>query len=563
MWKRYVLVVAVVGVAGVGLSLRPGDKVRARPPAESAAGAAVEKDAERRPAVSTMAVQASTIVHRVNVSGTLRAADEAVVTARSAGRVVWVVGKEGTPVRQGQVVIRLDDTDAQARVRSARAALEGARARLKQAKASATQQTTATDSGIRNAEAAVAAAEAALKQERTNAEAQEAALNAQVKAAEAALDAAQSQLALRRKGARDQERSMAEQSVRLAQATYDNAKTNYDRALKLFKTGAIAKAELDSAETQMRVSKAQLESAKEQLSLVETGSREEEIQAAEAAVRQAEQGLAVARANLKQLDVARGRVTIAEANLRQAKAGLDAARANRQVNVVRDQEVLAAETAVRQAQEALTLALQELDYMQIKSPVDGVVSKKQVEVGQSISPNVTLLQLAATDALYFEASVPELQATSLRAGQKVELRVDALAGGQASLYSDSKTQAIEGSVEKVVPVVDQQTRSFTVRVTVPRHASLMPGMFARGSVIVARHEKAISVPRDVLVEKGDRRTVFVVEDGVARARSVTTGVVDGNSVQITKGLAVGDQVVIIGQQTLADGDQVRVVTPGR
>jgi RND family efflux transporter MFP subunit len=563
MWKRYVVVVAVVAVAGVGLSLRPGDKERARHPAESSAGAAAAQDAERRPTVSTMAVQSSTIVHRVGVSGTLRAADEAVVTSRIAGRVAWVIGKEGTPVRRGQVVVRLDDTDAQARVRSARAALEGARARLKQAKASAAQQTTATDSGILNAEAAVAAAEAALKQEHTNTEAQEAALNAQVKAAQAALDAAQSQLALRRKGARDQERSMAEQAVRLAQATYDNAKTNYDRALKLFKTGAIAKADLDGAETQMRVSKAQLESAKEQLSLVETGSRQEEIQAAEAAVRQAEQGLAVARANLKQLDVARGRVTIAEANLRQAKAGLETARANRQVNVVRDQEVLAAETAVRQAEEAVTLALQELQYTQIEAPVDGVVSKKQVEVGQSISPNVTLLQLAATDALYFEASVPELQATSLRAGQKVDLRVDALKGDQGSLYSNSKAQAIEASVERVVPVVDQQTRSFTVRVTVPQHASLMPGMFARGSVIVARHEKAISVPRDTLVEKGGGQTVFVVEDGVARARPVSTGVVDGNAVQIIKGLAVGDQVVTAGQQTLADGDQVRVVTPGR
>ena len=493
------------------------------------------------------------------MTGTLRPADEVSVGTQAPGRIAWVVGKEGTPVRRGQVLVRLDDQDAQVRVRGARAALDAAVARLAQAKAAVVQQVTATDSGIRNATAALEAAKASLHQETASAEATEATLRSQVKAAEATLDGANSQLDLLRNGSRSQERAMAEHAVQLAQATWENDKANHERTQRLYQTGAVAKFDLDGAETKLRISRAQLDSAKQQFSLVQTGARPEEIQAAEAAVRQAEQALAVARDSLKQIDVARARVEIAKAGVTQAKAGLDAARSSRQSNIMRDKDVLAAAAGVEQAREVVNSALQDVSYTHILSPVDGVVAGKLVEVGECVGSGAAVIQLSANHSLYFEAAVSEIQAPRLRQGQTVQLVVDALQGDRASMYPRQKPRKIAGIVEKVVPVVDRQTRDFTVRVLVPKSPSLFPGMFARGSVVTARHGGAITVPRDVLVEKAGRQCVFVVENGAARARAVALGATDTTSVQVLSGLAAGDQVVTSGQQSLADGDRVTVV----
>jgi HlyD family secretion protein len=493
---------------------------------------------------------------RVEVTGTLQPNDEVEVGTRYAGRMAWVIGKAGTRVEKGQLVARLEDHDAKTQVRAATAALQAAKARLEQAKAAVLQQATATDTGIATAQAGVEAAEARLEQAKTSAAAQDASAKAQVKAADAAVDAAKSRLTLLKNGSRTQERRIAEQNVSLAQATYNLDKANFDRYQQLFEKGAVSKAILDGAETKMKVSEAQLQAAKQQLSLVQEGPRQEDITTAEAAVRQAQEGLDTAKANLKQVDVAYANVEIAKTGVSQAKAALEAAKAARQVNVMRDKDVLAAQAAVQQAREALTAATQTLDYMYIYSPVSGVVASRLADAGQSMGSGEPVMMISTNNTLYFEAQVSELEAPRLRAGQQVTLTVDALQGDRGNLYAGKTARTFSGSVEKVVPVVDARTRNFTVRVIVPRSDALFPGMFTRGSIVVARHADAVVVPKDALVKRDGRTLVFVAEGDTARERDVTLGASDAAAVQVLHGVLPGDHLIIAGQQSLKDGDKI-------
>ncbi|HOF89169.1 MAG TPA: HlyD family efflux transporter periplasmic adaptor subunit, partial [Armatimonadota bacterium] len=413
-----------------------------KPPAHTAAKAAAPEAAGTP--VTALTITPRPLDERVDVTGTLQPHDEVEVGTRYAGRLAWIIGKAGVRVAEGQLVARMEDHDAKTQVRAATAALQAAKARLEQAKAAALQQATATDTGIATAQAGVEAAQARLEQAKTAADAQDAAAKAQVKAADAAVDAAKSRLALLKSGSRTQERNIAEQNVSLAQATYNLDKANYDRYRQLFDKGAVSRAILDGAETKMHVSEAQLQAAKQQLSLVQEGPRQEDIQTAEAAVRQAQEGLDTAKANLKQTDVAFANVDIAKTGVSQAKAALEAAKSARQVNVMRDKDVLAAQAAVQQAREALTTATQLLDDMYLYSPVSGVVAARIAQVGQSMGSGASVLKISANNLLYFEAQVSELEAPRLRAGQPVKLTVDALQGDRGNLYAGKTARVFTG-----------------------------------------------------------------------------------------------------------------------
>ncbi|HEX2950683.1 MAG TPA: efflux RND transporter periplasmic adaptor subunit [Armatimonadota bacterium] len=510
--------------------------------------------------VAVALVQPRDIEESVEVTGTLQPANEVSVGSRAAGKITWIIGKAGTKVRQGQVVARLDDTDAVIQLRTANAALRAAQARLEQAKASFVQQRTATDSGIQNAAAALLAAQARLQQAKTTRDATAATTNAQIRQAEQAYNTANIRLQEAQNGSRSQEKQIAENNKRLAQATLDNDKLNRDRLATLYTQGAVSKSSLDAAETKLQISQAQYDSAVQQLSMVNEGPRQEDVDAAKAAVQQAQAALESARAGLKQVDVAKDNVDIAATGVEQAKAALQSAKASVNIDTMRDKDVLAAQASVQQAKETVAAAQQSIDNMRVYSPVDGVVADKLAEVGQAVGANVAVLKVTTNNALYFEAEISELEATRLHAGQVVYLTIDALQGDRSNVYGQGKvTKQIAGMVERVVPVVDAKTRNFTVRVVVADTPKLFPGMFARGQVVLVNHPMAIAVPKVAIVDKDNQQVVFVADDnGIAHKRTVTLGATDGDDVQVISGVNAGDKVITAGQQSLADGDAITI-----
>lgn len=539
-------------------------------------GKAAKEQTTAATSVTVANVHARDIDETIDVTGTLVATSEVTVGSRLAGRVISIIGngKTGTRVKKGQVVARLDDTDAQIQLRSARAqersayaAINSANARWEQAKAAAKQQIVLTSSGIQNAKAALAAAKARAKQAETTAKALKATTNAQIAQARQAWNATNSRLTALKNGSRAQEKRIAENNVTLAKATYENDKDNFEKYQKLYDQGAVSLTIKQSAETKMKVSEAQLNSAQQSLDMITTGPRQEDIDGAQAVVDQAQAALDAAQANTGQVDVAEDNVGIAKTGVDQAEAALASAQAAANIDIMRDSDVIAADEGKQQAkqlhQQALELvnnAEQAIKNTKVVSPVDGVIAEQISDIGANVGANAALLKLTTNNALSFETQVSELSATRVRVGQAVLLTVDAMQGDRANPYQQTKTKTIIGSVECVVPVVDQHSRNFTVRVVVNRSSDLFPGMFARGKVVIARHKMVVTIPKEAMLEKQGRQVVYVVQDGVAQERTVTPGAANDGYLHITSGVALGEQVVITGQQTLQDGDPVTPVS---
>ena len=192
----------------------------------------------------------------------------------------------------------------------------------------------------------------------------------------------------------------------------------------------------------------------------------------------------------------------------------------------------------------------QLSYTQIRAPFAGVIAARQIKLGQAVQPNAALFRITDPSPLKAHVFVPERELKRLKPGQTASVQVDAVAG-----------KTFLAKVTLVSPTIDTRTATFKTTVEIDdASGELRPGMFARVGIVFERKQQALQIPRVALVETDGERSVFVVQDGVARQKSVDTGLSDAGNIEITEGLAGDEQVVIVGQSGLKDGNKVRVVT---
>jgi membrane fusion protein (multidrug efflux system) len=195
------------------------------------------------------------------------------------------------------------------------------------------------------------------------------------------------------------------------------------------------------------------------------------------------------------------------------------------------------------------LARLQLSYTEIRAPFAGLVAARNVRVGQTVQPGNAMFRITDPSPLKAQVFVPERELQRLRTGQPAAVQADAVAG-----------RSFPARVSLVSPTVDARTATFKVTVEVDdANAVLKPGMFARVGIVFERKQEALQIPRVALVETDGERSVFVVHQGLARQRSVTTGLTDAGNIEITDGIGEGEQVVIVGQSGLKDGNKVRIV----
>ena len=381
----------------------------------------------------------------------------------------------------------------------------------------ARQDTSDLEAGVRQAEAGLLTAKARLSQAATSEGLTETQTEASIVQAQAALDAAKANLRMIKSGARSQERAQAENAVASAEANFKNADINLKRMRDLYSQGALSKQQMDLVQMQHDIASSQYDSARQQLSLVKEGARSEEIEAAQKQVAQAEEGLRIAKSNRSQ-------------------------------KALRREDIKAAKAGVAQADAALAYAKQQLANAYIRTPIAGTVSKRAIEPGEMAGSGTPLVEVVALNTLYFEAQVSEMDVDRVKVGQPVELTVDAL-----------PARKFLGSVQKILPTADEKSRQFTIRIAVANAAGdLRPGMFARGSIEIARHSNTVIIPKDALMTNGNGLSVYLVVDSVAKLQPVTTGFETREEAEAISGVSDGDVLVTVGQDKLSDGVKVHV-----
>ena len=258
--------------------------------------------------------------------------------------------------------------------------------------------------------------------------------------------------------------------------------------------------------------------------------------------------------------------TLQRAERSQAQAQQSIARAN----LKRNQELVAqgfvATRVVEESQANLQVADAQVDLadarlqrMRITAPFNGTVGLRSINLGQYVGVGDNLVNLEDTSVLTVDFRLPERYQTRLAPGQPVQVQLDALPG-----------RNFEAKVLAVDPLLDANGRSIAVRAVMPPTSGnvLRPGMFARVLTIFSVNDAALVVPEEALVPQAGKQYVYrLAQEGegdarktVSRRVEVQLGVRRGAEVQVIRGLAVDDTVVVAGQQRLQrDGMAVRVV----
>jgi RND family efflux transporter MFP subunit len=268
----------------------------------------------------------------------------------------------------------------------------------------------------------------------------------------------------------------------------------------------------------------------------------------EGAIPELENATAAAKANLdlaqttfRRMEELAARKSIANQELDEASARLKAAQANYDVMRSRRAQVSSKMATVEQEVRAAGIVR---EYAKLAAPFSGVVMTRTVEPGNLATPGAPLLTIEKDGVYRLEASVDESKLSSVRVGQAVE----------AVLEVDRKLNA---RVSEIVPSVDSASRTYIVKLDLPAMPQLRTGMFGR-AIFPLGMQKVVAVPMSALMERGQLQSVFVVEDGVAHTRLVTTGRRTDDSVEVLSGMNPGEKVVLPVPVVLQDGARVEV-----
>lgn len=201
------------------------------------------------------------------------------------------------------------------------------------------------------------------------------------------------------------------------------------------------------------------------------------------------------------------------------------------------------------ARAQLRMAKLELAYGSVTAPISGVVASRDIKPGNFVQINTPVFTIVDTSRLEATLNVPEREFEIIKVGQPVSLSVDAMPG-----------KTFVGHIDRVAPVVDAGSGTFRVVCAFDGENDLQPGMFGRLQIRYDQRADALVIPRSALLEDGGEPAVFVVRNGKAARVTLALGYEDGPLVEVRKGLAVGDQVVVAGKAALRDGAAVTVLS---
>ncbi|MBD2563264.1 MULTISPECIES: efflux RND transporter periplasmic adaptor subunit [Nostoc] len=420
----------------------------------------------------TVPVAAKNVTLRITASGKVVPVQSVNISPKNPGVLSQLYVEQGDRIQQGQILARMDSASIEAQRSQYRANLAQSQAQLAQALAGSRPQ--------------------------------------EIAQARARLAQAQAQLAQAQAGNRPQEIAQAQSQVDAAQAKVNYTSEQVKRYQYLYKEGAEKKQLLDQAISEDKSARASLEEAKKRLSLVQSGTRTEEIVQRQAAVNEA-------RAALVLLE-----------------------------DGTRSEEIVQRQAAVAAAEAQLKGVQVQLDETIIRAPLSGIVTQKYANVGAFVTPTTSASTSASATSssivavargLEVLAQVPEADLGRIKPGQQVEIIADA--------YPD---QIFKGNVRLIAPeaVVEQGVTSFQVRVALDTGTDkLRSGLNVDLTFLGDRVNAALVLPTvSIVTEKGQTGVLVPDANNKPQFREVTIGAQIQDQTQILGGVKEGDRVFV-------------------
>jgi len=195
-----------------------------------------------------------------------------------------------------------------------------------------------------------------------------------------------------------------------------------------------------------------------------------------------------------------------------------------------------------------TYALKRLNYSytKIRAPISGVVSSRDIKLGQHVMAGAAAFKITDTTKLVAYLSIPQTELSKISAGDTAKVRVDAMPEVEFSAM-----------IARISPTIDPRNGTFRATASIENQdGNLAPGMFGRFNIAFEKHADALLIPAAALIEEDNETVVYVVNDGSASRRAIEVGIRSDGLVEVLGGLDANEQIVVTGQNGLRDGARV-------
>ncbi len=312
-------------------------------------------------------------------------------------------------------------------------------------------------------------------------------LQAQLQSQQAGLAASNANLAKTSDSGLQQQITTAQQATQKSQIAYNDAKDNYDKMQKLYNSGAIAKQELDNSKVKYDNCSVDLKSAEDNLNLL--------------------------------------------------------------VEKIGPQSTQAAAAQVTQSQAGVNSAQIQINNATITTPISGVVSAKDVKVGQLAGGQSGSVTIIDSSSFIAEISVPDKIIGKIQIGQSVQVSINAL---------DNKK--VSGAIDKISPNSNSKDNSYIVKVKIDNSkGELKSGMFAKVSLPSEKKDNILTVPNEAIKIENNVNYLYVADRGKVKKVSINAGICNDKVTEITGNVKEGTDVITEGQNLLSSGDKINAI----
>jgi RND family efflux transporter MFP subunit len=198
---------------------------------------------------------------------------------------------------------------------------------------------------------------------------------------------------------------------------------------------------------------------------------------------------------------------------------------------------------LRQIQGLISVQMEKIDDYVIVSPMDGVVLRRDGEIGEVAEAGQVLFRVGVPKPLRVVAEVNEEDIPRVAVGQKTLLRTDAF-----------PNHPLDGTVSEITPMGDSTAKTYRIRIALPEDTPLKPGMSVEANVVTREKPGALLIP----AEAAQGTSVFVVKGERAERRAITVGIRGPRAIEVLSGLAEDERVAVPFPSALRDGGRVRL-----
>ncbi len=188
--------------------------------------------------------------------------------------------------------------------------------------------------------------------------------------------------------------------------------------------------------------------------------------------------------------------------------------------------------------------------MAVRAPFNGVIVELPYHTdGVKIDQGIELFKVMEYDKLLMDVKLPEKHLSEVTLDQTVQIT-------NYNIAQDT----IKGRINQISPIINPDTRTFQSVLQINNGKRLLrPGMFIKAAILTEKRDSTIVIPKETIISRQDAKVVFIVENGIATEKKITTGLETMDEIEVLSGLKINDRLVVSGFETLRNKSKVSVL----